>query len=114
MASASNGSAFVLSAREESTLLGHLVAVLEVCAHCPGHADDAGEHQAHDGRVAFPVGGLGVPTSGRRPDVLGVSAAVSEAQDDVLGPQTYGILLPPPPMIAIECAGSWGRGAGLT
>jgi hypothetical protein len=80
MALGSCGSSLVLSAREESTLLGHLVAVFQPCADGPGHSDDAGEHQAHDGRVAFPVGGLGVPTSGRRPDVLGVSAAVSPVQ----------------------------------
>jgi hypothetical protein len=64
----------VLSAGEEAALLGHLVAVFAVGADHPDHADDAAEDQAHDGRVALPVVGLGVPTAGRRPDVLGVSA----------------------------------------
>jgi hypothetical protein len=63
----------VLSAREESVAFGHLVAVFAVCAEHPGHADDAAEGEAYDGGVGFPVGGLGVPTTGRRPDVLGVS-----------------------------------------
>ena len=63
----------VLSAREESVAFGHLVAILAVCAQHPGHSDDAAEGEAYDGGVGFPVGGLGVPTTGRRPDVLGVS-----------------------------------------
>ena len=64
----------VLSAREEAALLGHLVAVLEVCAEHPGGTDDAGEHGAHDGGVGLPVCGLGIPTTGRRPDVFRVPA----------------------------------------
>jgi hypothetical protein len=55
---------------------GHLVAVLEVCAQHPGHSDNAADGEAYDGCVGSPVGGLGVPTTGRRPDVLGVSVAV--------------------------------------
>ena len=62
----------VLSAGEESALLRHLVAVLEICAKHPGGSDDAGEHCAHDEGVGFPVGGLGVPTTRRRPDVFRV------------------------------------------
>lgn len=61
-------------------LFGHLVAVLSVCADHPGHSDDAAEHEAHDSRVALPVGGLGVPTTGRRPDVLRVPVAMSEVR----------------------------------
>jgi hypothetical protein len=53
----------VLSAREEAALLGHLVAILPVCADHPGHADDAAEDEAHDGGVGPPVGRLGVPTA---------------------------------------------------
>jgi hypothetical protein len=62
----------VLSAGEEAALLGHLVAVLALRGYGPGHADDAGEDEADDGGVALPVGGLRIPTTGRRPDVLGV------------------------------------------
>ena len=62
----------VLSAGEEAALLGHLVAVLALCGNGPGHADNAGENEANDGGVALPVGGLRIPTTSRRPDVLGV------------------------------------------
>lgn len=104
----------ILSAGEESTRLGHLVAVLEVRAGHESDADDAGKDEAYDGRVALPVGGLGVPTSGWRPDVLWVSEAVSSASCAALEKGAYGIL-PPPPMIANVCAGSWGsRSASLT
>lgn len=50
--------ACILSAGEESALLGHLVAVLEVGAEHPDGAHDAGHHKAHDSRVGFPVCGL--------------------------------------------------------
>lgn len=83
----------VLSAGEEAALLGHLVAVLSVCADHPDHADDAAEDQAHDGRVALPVVGLGVPTSGRRPDVLGVTAGVSGVESEPLGVGLTGSFL---------------------
>lgn len=53
---------------------GHLVAVFTVCAEHPGHADNAAEGEAYNSRVGFPVCGLGVPATGRRPDMLGVSA----------------------------------------
>lgn len=102
-----SGSGGILSAGEESTLLGHLVAVFEVCADHPGHSDDAAEDEAHDGRVAFPVSGLGVPTSGRRPDVLWVSSGVSYAPGEALRKSAYGTLLPPPPMIARYRVVSW-------
>lgn len=63
----------VLSAGEESTLLRHLVAVFDLRAVPPDATDDAGKHDAHEGSVGFPVGGLGVPTTSRRPDVFRVS-----------------------------------------
>lgn len=69
----------VLSAGEEPARLGHLVAVLALGADSPGHADDADEDEAHDGRVGLPVCGLRIPTTGRRPDVLGVSACGQRA-----------------------------------
>jgi hypothetical protein len=97
----------VLSAGEEATRLGHLVAVLSVCADHPGHSDDAAHDEAHDGRVGLPVGGLRVPTTGRRPDVLWVSATVRPATLKTLSICTYGIL-PPPPMIASCSADWWG------
>ena len=62
----------VLSAGEEPALLRHLVAVLALCGNTPGHADDADKDEANDGSVALPVGGLRIPTTGWRPDVLGV------------------------------------------
>ena len=67
------GMPVVLSAGEEPVAFGHLVAVFAVGAEHPDHADDAAEGEAYNGRIGFPVGGLGVPTTGRRPDVLGVS-----------------------------------------
>jgi hypothetical protein len=85
---------------------GHLVAVLAVCAHHPGHADDAAEGEAYDGRVGFPVGGLGVPTTGRRPDVLGVSITNIRDARGVNSSKTHGIF--PPPPIVIVYADSWG------
>jgi hypothetical protein len=97
----------VLSAGKEAARLGHLVAVLSVCADHPGHSDDAAHDEAHDGRVGLPVGGLRVPTTGRRPDVLWVSAAVRRAILRPLSRCTYGIL-PPPPMIASCSADWWG------
>jgi hypothetical protein len=69
------GGLVVLSAREESPRLGHLVAVFKFRTNFPDHCDDADTDNAHDGGVGLPVGGLGVPTTGRRPDVLRVPAA---------------------------------------
>jgi hypothetical protein len=54
-------------------LLGHLVAVFPVGAQLPHHGRDAEDDDAEDGRVGLPVGRLRVPTTGRRPDVLGVA-----------------------------------------
>ena len=39
----------------------------------PDHGGNAKDDQAEDGGVLLPVGRLGVPTTGRRPDVLGVA-----------------------------------------
>lgn len=79
---------------------GHLVAIFAVCAEHPGHADDATEGEAYDGRVGFPVGGLGVPTTGRRPDVLGVSSQRQLGTDKRLAGYSYGIF-PPPPIVKV-------------
>jgi hypothetical protein len=98
----------VLSAREESVAFGHLVAVLAVCAEHPGQSDDAAEGKAYDGRVGFPVSRLGVPTTGRRPDVLGVSIAnVRCALRVQFMRESYGIF-PPPPIVMRGYVGSWG------
>ena len=62
----------VQSAGEEAALLGHLVAELAVCGNGPGEPDDADKNEAHNSGVALPVARLRVPTTGGRPDVLGV------------------------------------------
>ena len=102
----------VLSAGEEAALLGHLVAVLALFGNGPGHADDADEDEADDGRVALPVGGLRIPTTGRRPDVLGVPAggqrsAVSGRAGEALAGGAHGIF-PPPPIVKCRCGDIWG------
>ena len=83
--------------------LGHFVAVFTVCAEHPDHSNNAAEGEAYDGRIGFPVGGLGVPTTGRRPDVLGVPipclASVPRAIG-ILG-SPYGIF-PPPPIVVVS------------
>ena len=63
----------VLSARVETAGLGHLVAELLLGADLPGPAGDAEDDGREEERVALPVGRLGVPATGRRPDVLGVA-----------------------------------------
>jgi hypothetical protein len=104
----------VLSAWEESVAFGHLVAVFAVCAEHPGHADDAAEGEAYNGRVGFPVGGLGVPTTGRRPDVLGVSSRRQRCTGNQLAGFSYGIF-PPPPIVkvVVRVRGVAGCGAAL-
>lgn len=62
----------VQSAGEEAALLGHLVAEFTVCGNGPGEPDDADKNEAHNSGVALPVARLRVPTTGGRPDVLGV------------------------------------------
>lgn len=39
----------------------------------PNESCDAENNGAEDGSVGLPVGRLGIPTTGRRPDVLGVA-----------------------------------------
>ncbi len=65
----------VLSAREESAGLGHLVSVFALGAQGPCQGCDAEDDSHEDGSVGFPVGGLRVPATGGRPDVLGVSSS---------------------------------------
>jgi hypothetical protein len=100
------GVAFVLSAREESVLLRHLVAVFSVGTEPPGHADNADEDGAHDECVGFPVRGLRIPTTGRRPDVLGVPGSVNTGSKVPLGHVSYAIF-PPPPIVNCVRAGIW-------
>ena len=81
----------VLSRGEESALLGHLVSVLAIGRDGKGHGCNAKDDGAHDGGVGLPVGGLSVPTTGRRPDVLGetglsVSAGNVQVVDWWIGP----------------------------
>jgi len=64
---------YVLSAREETALLGHLVAVFAVGAQAEEDSSDGEDGKAHDGSVGFPVLGLRVPTTSGGPDVLGVA-----------------------------------------
>ena len=101
-ASAASVQVLVLSAGEEAALLGHLVAVLEPCANHPDDANEAEHHAAQDKGVALPVGGLGIPTARRRPDVLRVPGRqrVSSARHKALARRSYGILFPPP---IVEC-----------
>lgn len=83
------------------TYLGDLVPVLSVRAHAPGHGCDSDDNTNHDGGVCAPVLGLGVPTTGRGPDVLRVPVV---AMSSAIGIPcalrnscyTYGTLAPPP------------------
>lgn len=63
----------VLSAGEEPALLRHHVAHLLLGADLPDNGNNTGHDGTDDGGVTLPVRGLGVPTTGRRPDVLGVA-----------------------------------------
>lgn len=72
---ASAGTRFhIPSARVPLAGLGLLCPALAVGAKLPGNGDDAEDDSASNQRVAAPVGRLSVPTTGRRPDVLGVTA----------------------------------------
>jgi hypothetical protein len=62
----------VLSAGVESAGLGHLISDLALGAQLPGQRGDAKDDETEGGSVGLPVGRLGVPTTGRRPNVLGV------------------------------------------
>lgn len=61
-----------ISAREESAGLGHLMSELSLGAQVECQSGDAEDDGHADGGVRFPVGGLRIPATGRRPDVLGV------------------------------------------
>lgn len=65
----------LLSAGVEAALLGHARPVLEVRADFPDHGCDSGDGDEADGRVRLPVGRPGVPATGGRPNVLGVSGS---------------------------------------
>lgn len=49
---------YVLSAGEETALLGHLVAVFALSAQAEEDASDEDDRETHDGSVGFPVLGL--------------------------------------------------------
>lgn len=61
------------SAWVEAALLREFRSELVPCAISECNRCDAEDDETHDGRVGLPVGGLCVPTTGRRPDVLGVT-----------------------------------------
>lgn len=63
----------ILSAGEEPAGFGHLVSDFPLRAQVPGQGCEADNDAHEDGGVGAPVGGLGVPATARRPDVLGVS-----------------------------------------
>lgn len=69
----------ILSAGIEATRLGHLVAVLLLGAKLPDCGSDEEDDAAENSRVLLPVGRLSVPTTRRRPDVLGVAGVKGEA-----------------------------------
>ena len=54
---------YILSAGEETALLGHLVAVFAVGAQAEEDTSDEDNRETHDGSVCFPVLGLRVPTT---------------------------------------------------
>lgn len=76
-----------------------------VGAELPRNSDDAEHGGSGDERVGTPVGRLGVPTTRRRPDVLGVTVSgfprlgrgVSRGYIQLGSTRsTYGIFPPPP------------------
>lgn len=66
------GDQHVLSARVELVGPGHVAVELGLGADLPAPAGDAKDQDHEEGRVALPIGGLGIPATGRRPDMLGV------------------------------------------
>jgi hypothetical protein len=96
---------FLIQPQVVSTLsnayLGHLVSVLPLRADAPHHGCES-KHDTHDNSgVGLPVLGLSVPTTGGRPDVLGVpvvalSSAIGSHHARVRNCYTYGTLAPPP------------------
>lgn len=77
--------------------------MLHPCADSPSHGDNAYEDGAHDGCVGFPIRRLGIPTTGRRPDVLWVPVRASDMQWGLIESVTYGTF-PPPPIVMCNCA----------
>ena len=81
--------------------LGHLVSELPLRADAPHQSCDS-KHDTHDNSgVCLPVLRLSVPTTGGRPDVLGVPvvamlSAIESHHARVRGCYTYGTLAPPP------------------
>ena len=71
--SAESGPGDILSAGEEAVRLGHLVSVLELGAQLPDSRCDAKDNRPRNRRVFLPVGRLRIPTTGRRPDMLGIT-----------------------------------------
>ena len=91
----------ILSAWVETTRLGHLVSELPLGTQVPNKSCDAENNGAEDGSVGLPVGRLGVPTTGWRPDVLGVAVicGIAKVRSWVGGAssgETHGTLGPPP------------------
>jgi hypothetical protein len=84
-----------------NTYLGHLVSVLPLRADAPHHGCES-KHDTHDNSgVGLPVLWLSVPTTGGRPDVLGVpvvvlSSAIGSHHARARNCYTYGTLAPPP------------------
>lgn len=68
----------ILSAGVEPPGLGLVGELLLLGANLPYYAGDAEHGGAEDKGVLPPVGGLGVPATGGRPNVLGVTCRRSE------------------------------------
>lgn len=67
-----DGGLNVLPTGVEPAGLWHLVSDFSFRAQLERQSRDADDDAGKDGRVHFPVRGLCVPATGRRPDVLGV------------------------------------------
>lgn len=72
----------ILSAGIEAIRLGHLVTVLLLGAKFPDCSSDEEDDTTEDSRVLLPVGRLSVPTTRRRPDVLGVAVGLEGEDKD--------------------------------
>jgi hypothetical protein len=89
-----------------NTYLGHLVSVLPLCADTPGHSCDSKHDTHNNSSVCLPVLRLSVPTTGGRPDVLGVpvvalSSAIESHHARARDCYTYGTLAPPPMSVCV-------------
>lgn len=78
-----NAARNALSAWIEAISLGHPVPEFFVGAQLPRQSGDAEDDETKDGRVGLPVGRLRVPTTGRRPDVLGIASEGRRASERV-------------------------------